>query len=56
MKIIPDVGGFQLVTEFGIRMTGNFFLIGLVVGLVSVWVLTESFCELVNWMAGSKNK
>jgi hypothetical protein len=52
MKIIPDADGFEKVADFSMRLAGSFFLIGLVVGLVSAWVLTGTFCELGKWMTG----
>jgi hypothetical protein len=53
MKIFSAAGGFDEWAHFGIRAAGSFFLTGLVIGLVSVWVLTGAFCELGKWMAGS---
>lgn len=53
MKIFPEADGFEELAQFGIRAAGSFFLIGLVIGLVSAWVLTAVFCELGKWMAGS---
>jgi hypothetical protein len=46
MKILQDSGGFQELAQFSVQVIGRLAVIGVIVALVSVWALTESFYGL----------
>jgi hypothetical protein len=46
MKILQHPGRFQEVAQFSVQTIGRFAVIGVIVVLVSMWVLTEPFYEL----------
>ena len=61
MKILQDPYNFQELAQFGIQMAGRLVMVGVIVVLVSMWVLTEPFYELSKWIsqgghAGKRNK
>jgi hypothetical protein len=60
MKILQDAYNFQELAQFSVQIIGRLVMVGVIVVLVSLWVLTEPFYELSKWIKhggniGSKN-
>ena len=61
MKILQTYYNFQEVAHFGIQIIGRLVMVGVIIVLVSMWVVTESLYGLSKWIqygenAGTKNK